>query len=654
MKKDIFIILFLLTSYLQLHTSFSFAAEKEPLTKEQTKTIDSLKQLLKISDNKGKAKVYNELAEKYSDISYTTALQYANEALKISMQTNNNKEKANALRIIGFINYNTGNNKIAYNYYQQSLIIYTQLSDKKGIANVNNNIGNINRVWNNYEEALKKYNKSLQVYQELNDKIDIAKLLNNIGNVYIEKNQYKEAEDSYQKALIILDKLNNKEEISRTTNNLGNLYLNWNKNEIALKYYQKSLKISEELKDKKLIAATLNNMGIIYSNMGKYNEALKTYTRALNFQEELKNNPIIAKINGNIGVLYSKENDFKKALYYHKKSYGLIDKKSKESIAIALHNIGNIYIKLGNYNVALGYLQQSIKITDSVNKFGDGNIANYRDIADLYKKMNDYKTANKYLSQYYVLKDSVYNKETHKQIMEINTKYETEKKDKEIKLLNAQKQLNEAKYNKKAIIFILIIFIFCSILIASLLYINKIKADKNLAFKNLEIVKTEKEILESKHIQLLNERKTTNEISYPRQTLSDNIKKPQTEKYSSSQITDSQKQELANKIIEIMEKDKPYLDVNLTLNSFSEKLNTNILYVSHVINETFNKNFTNFINEYRVKEARRLLSDAEYHKYTLEAVAQSVGFNSRSTFIDSFKKYTGINPSFYRKTIKNT
>ncbi|MDD5571253.1 MAG: AraC family transcriptional regulator [Bacteroidales bacterium] len=650
MKKNIFITtIFLLTSYLILLTSVSLATEKKPLTKEQTKTIDSLKQVLRKVDNKGKAKVYNELSRKYVDISSETAIQYANEALKIATQTNNLSEKANALGILGIINYNTGNNKNAYGYYQQSLAIYDNLSNKKGIAKINNYLGILYGQLDNYKEALKSYNKSLQIYKELNDKNNIASLLMNIGIIFKSKNQYKEAEDNYQKALVIFYELNNKEEISRITNNLGNLYLNWGKNETALKYYQQSLKISEELKNKELMATTLNNIGIVYLNIGKYNDALKNFTSALNFLDELKNNPIIAKINNNIGNIYEKENDFQKALYYYKKSYDLTDKKSSESVAMALNNIGNTYTKLGNYNVALQYLKQSIKITDSVNIYGDGNMANYKDIACLYQKMNDYKTANKYLNQYYALKDSVYNKETHRQIMEINTKYETERKDKEIKLLNTQKELNKAEYNKR-IIFLISAFIL--IIVALIFYYNKIKSDKNLAFKNFEIVKSENEILKSKQTQLINKNKLIIETKISEETSFENNIKPQAEKYSSSPLTDIQKHELINKITEAMEKDRVYTDIGLNINDFSKKLNTNRMYVSNVINETFNKNFTNFINEYRVKEARRLLSDVESQKYTLETIAKSVGFKSRSVFIGAFKIYTGITPSFYRKTIK--
>ncbi|MFA6924197.1 MAG: AraC family transcriptional regulator [Bacteroidales bacterium] len=652
MKRIVFTTAVILTSYLILHTSFSIATEKVPFTKEQTRTIDSLRQVLKTSVNKGKAKIYNELAEKYIDVSYEAALKYANEALKIAEQTGNISEKANALGILGLTNYRIGNLKAANNYYERALSIYVQKADKKGIAKINANTGSIYITWNNYDEAMKRCKKALQTYKEMKDKPSIAKVLINIGNIYKYKNQYKEAEYYFQESLAILYELGVKKEISMVLNNIGNIYTAWDENETALKYYRRALKIAEELKNKEDISMVLNNIGLIYKKIGKYSEALKNFTRILDIQNELKSKSIISTIYRNIAEVYEKQDDFQKALYYYKKSYDLMDKKSNELVAGLLNNFGNIYKKLGNYNIALQYFKQSISITDSINKFGNLSIKNHKDISDLYEKMNDYKTSNKYLRQYYALNDSVYNKETHQQIVEINTKYETERKDKEIKLLNTQQQLNDAKYKKRVNLFISIVLVFILILVAVVFYNNKIKSDKNLAFKNLEIVKSENEILKSKQIQLINENKLIADTNTIEETSSENDLKPQAEKYSTSPLTDLQKQELANKITEVMERDKLYTDVNLNINDFSKKLNTNRFYISNVINETFNKNFTNFINEYRVKEARRLLSDAESQKYTLETIAKFAGFNSRSVFIDAFKKYTGITPSFYKRTIK--
>jgi tetratricopeptide (TPR) repeat protein/anti-sigma regulatory factor (Ser/Thr protein kinase) len=331
---------------------------------------------------------------------------------------------------------------------------------------------------------MKRCKKALQTYKEINDKPGIAKVLVNIGNIFKSKNQYKEAEYYFQESLTILNELGLKKETSGVLNNIGNIYTAWDENEIALKYYQRALKIAEELKNKEDISMVLNNIGLIYKKIGKYSDALKNFTRILDIQNELKSKSIISTIYRNIAEVYEKQDDFQKALYYYKKSYNLMDKKSNELIAGLLNNFGNIYKKLGNYNVALQYLKQSISITDSINKFGNLNIKNHKDISDLYFAINDFKNAYKYQLLFVTLKDSIYNKEIHKQIVEINTKYETERKEKDIKIKDLELKKNYEKIKNQRIIILCFILGFI-VFISSLLFVYKYKKLKDNKKRNI-------------------------------------------------------------------------------------------------------------------------------------------------------------------------
>ncbi len=85
----------------------------------------------------------------------------------------------------------------------------------------------------------------------------------------------------------------------------------------------------------------------------------------------------------------------------------------------------------------------------------------------------------------------------------------------------------------------------------------------------------------------------------------------------------------------------------------SNLINTNKSYISQIINEKFEKNFSSFINEYRIKEARKLLSPQKNWGITIESIAKSVGFKSISAFNTTLKKYTGITPSYFMNTVKS-
>lgn len=120
-------------------------------------------------------------------------------------------------------------------------------------------------------------------------------------------------------------------------------------------------------------------------------------------------------------------------------------------------------------------------------------------------------------------------------------------------------------------------------------------------------------------------------------------------KYERSGLTKTMGQELLKKLIHLMETEKPYTDSNLKLTQLAQMLSTSPNYLSQVINEELKQNFFDFVNWYRIEEAKRLISNSSYQNFTLLAIAYDVGFNSKSAFNTSFKKHTQMTPSQFRK-----
>lgn len=119
-------------------------------------------------------------------------------------------------------------------------------------------------------------------------------------------------------------------------------------------------------------------------------------------------------------------------------------------------------------------------------------------------------------------------------------------------------------------------------------------------------------------------------------------------KYGSSSMQDAELQKCFRMIGVYMEKDKPYLDSDLTLPKLAEKLNVPTHHLSQVINEIHGQNFFDFINKYRVEEVKRKMHDSGFEKYSLLGIAMESGFNSKSAFNRVFKKFTGSTPSTFR------
>jgi AraC-like DNA-binding protein len=102
-------------------------------------------------------------------------------------------------------------------------------------------------------------------------------------------------------------------------------------------------------------------------------------------------------------------------------------------------------------------------------------------------------------------------------------------------------------------------------------------------------------------------------------------------------------------IMEVMYDEAPYLKANLSLNDLARMLNTSPNQLSKVLNSEFNKNFNEFINDFRIKTVIQKLQDEAFSHYSILGIALECGFNSKATFNRVFKSHTGMSPSEYRK-----
>jgi len=94
-----------------------------------------------------------------------------------------------------------------------------------------------------------------------------------------------------------------------------------------------------------------------------------------------------------------------------------------------------------------------------------------------------------------------------------------------------------------------------------------------------------------------------------------------------------------------------YRNYDLTLDQIAQQLGINRVYLSQAINRCYGNHFNNFINEFRVKEAVKLMSDKKNNPISIEGIALDSGFNDRKTFYRAFKRFTGLSPSEFRKNL---
>lgn len=125
-------------------------------------------------------------------------------------------------------------------------------------------------------------------------------------------------------------------------------------------------------------------------------------------------------------------------------------------------------------------------------------------------------------------------------------------------------------------------------------------------------------------------------------------------KYEKSTLTPERSERHLEKVLNFMEKEKPFTDGDLTIQKLAEKLSIPAHHLSQTINERLGQTFSDFINSYRVEEAKRKLLDPALRHLSVLGIAEEVGFNSKSSFNSVFKKYTDMTPSEFRNAINGS
>ena len=406
--------------------------------------VDSLEALLPQSSGLAKAKLLNELSRAYWASSSEKTIEYGNKALELARQLDDRENEALALKNIGVGHSNVRDDDEALEYYAKALAIYTDIGAKKGIGNVLNNIGIIYVGIDDYDKALEYYLKSMKIYEEIEYTKGIATSLINIGTIYESLNNSEKALSNYKESLELFESLGDSSGAATCLNNMGNIYSESKDYDKALQLYQESLNINEKLGDKFGVGNAVLNIGYAYDDLNDYDMALSYYLQALAIDEELDD------------------------------KYGL---------AIALNNIGDLYRKLKIYNESYKYLNQSKKISEEINS-KDMLKENYDCLSKLYSDQGEFQKAFEYYRLYDGVKDSIFNDESSNKIAEMQTKYDTEKKEKENELLRKEKEIQNATINRHRIIMFSIGLGLCLVLALAIVavraYLTKQKANRLL------------------------------------------------------------------------------------------------------------------------------------------------------------------------------
>lgn len=365
---------------------------------------------------------------------------------------------------------------------------------------------------NNNDSAIIHYEKAYVLCAQSNDDYLIAKSAARLGQSY----QYIDQIKSTEYVLIAVehaDKTDDDYLISFCHNVLGSLYQSKGNTKAAMKEYDLVLEMAIKSKDSLNIASAYNQIGIIHMIEGDYDIGLEYWQKSLNIKLAVKEMVLAATTMSNIGLYYKDINRFSDAKIYITQALNIqLEVGNYESVSFNYTILGELYEKQGEFDEAVKLYQKSLDYSDSTGSYFDKNDA-LKGLSNSLEQLGRYKEALEVQKEYVAL-IAKYNDETNKRITEeLTTKFDSEKKQKDNELLQAEnikkdqkikleqeKSAHEATNNKYLMYGLLIISLG---LIAIIYFLNKVRKAKKLVEAQNTIIEHQREEAKQKNDEIL-------------------------------------------------------------------------------------------------------------------------------------------------------
>ncbi len=382
----------------------------------------------------------------------------------------------------------TTNPKAALQLYGKINQLSQQLNYPLGQAKALHYSGIVYSDRSNYPAALIQYRKALQIYRKINYKRGIGACYTNIGNLYRYQSKFDSALIHYQFSIDFFKKYQQWDALSLAYGNAGGILMQMQQPQKAHLYFEPALLYAEKTGDSSMISRALINQGTALSKLNQMEESVAIYHKALNIAAKIQDYYALYLANINLADYYKQKKQYRKAIDYGQKSLTYALKSDTPyDVADIKRIIGDLYLANNNPEKAQSFYLQAIDVSEKI-KAPEISAAAYAALQELYAIRQDYQKAYKYqkLAQQY--QDSMLGEKQLKFLNELEVKYQTAQKDKELvqKQLQIQKNQQFMVYSVGAAVI--------ALLVALLLYLHF--RHKNKAYlRQLKEVEQEKEIM---------------------------------------------------------------------------------------------------------------------------------------------------------------
>ena len=387
-------------------------------SQENLKLIDSLKsQLTAQIDDTLRAKVLGDLTWYYKEFSIDSSLKYGNKGLTLLKRINLKPLLAQQYSDLAGVYMIKGDSQKSENYFKKAYKIRSELKDTLGVAKISANLSAFYTQYQKLDSAMIYAVKAISFFEQKGI-INYANIVkSNLATIYETMLNYEKALDYNFEVLDYAKKTNDDNFAGKLYNNIANIYYYSNNLEKSIEYYEIAIDFAKKTENFYNLGSCLNNLSGIYFDIGEPEKGIKTAEEALKYQKFLNTDVQKASLNYTLGEQYFKLNQIKKSKQYF-------------------------------FN-ALNFYENTINIEKI------GLIHNFLSI--IYALENNEKLAIKSKSKSDSLLELYSSQKNNKDLKELETKYQTEKKEKELLQTRTEKAETELQLSKTRIwIFVLI------------------------------------------------------------------------------------------------------------------------------------------------------------------------------------------------------
>ncbi len=372
--------------------------------------VQKVKKLLEETDPKSRFKSVYAYADEYFDQeAYDTALYIFQYALESATKDGSQKGIATASRKIGDCYVYIGEYEKGIPYSDEAIRIFKELGDKNWLRKAYHTRGRMESVADHKTKALQAYFEALRLTEELGKHEQHAELLLDIGSIETEMEHHDKAEAAYLKCIEISLEHDHPNYLNSAYNNLGVHYKLKDDFDKCIEYFKKSRDLMMERGDSLKATTVIINMALVYAEMGQFDASKAELDRALEIQK---------KFNDRMGIL--------------------------NTLTSATYN----YSQSDNVSPGISYGKEALELAQEFKSFYHLRYI-HEFLSIIYEKKDDPKNAFVHYKQMVAFQDSLDQDENEKIMKELETKYETEKKETEIKNLNLTQALNEKEIDRK-------------------------------------------------------------------------------------------------------------------------------------------------------------------------------------------------------------